>query len=55
LYGNVPEQELDLIQLTDLDRDRAIQARISRFVNLALPTRADGGEDFRMGQASFLR
>src|SRR5437667_5893097 len=30
----------------DFDGDRAIQARIAGFVNLALPTRADGGKDF---------
>jgi len=29
-----------------LDRDGAIQARIARFVNLALTARTDHGEDF---------
>jgi len=36
----------------DLDGDRAVEARIAGFVDLAHPTRADGGEDLIRAEAN---
>ncbi len=35
----------------DLDRDRAIEPRVARFVDLAHPARADGGKNLVRAEA----